>query len=83
MNYKIKVEGGFTGIPRTYQGKIVLSSAEILKLLDSIESSSNELESFPDGMIYHIEISYKNEVYKVVYNDKTIPMVFRKILQGD
>lgn len=80
MNYKIKTEGGFTGIPQIFEGEMVLSSEETAKLLSLMKQSFKANENLRDGMTYVVEIRYAGEVCTAVFNDNNIPALIRKMM---
>ena len=82
MKYEILVEGGFTGIPKKYEGEIDLPSEEINTLINLMKGATKVNENLRDGKIYNVEIGYTNNVFRAVFSDKNIPAAIRKIVAG-
>ncbi len=81
MKYKLLIEGGFTGIPKEYEGELTLGENDsilLLKTLDNVISKPSE--QMRDGLSYHLKIVDNDKVYQALFDDSNIPMEFRKLI---
>ncbi len=80
MKYEIFVNGGFANIPKQYQGEIDLPDVEKNILLQTMRKKPMPLNEIHDGYIYHINLIDKDNEYKCVFNEHTLPEQVRQFI---
>ncbi len=82
MKYKIRIDGGFTGFPREYEGDIKLEARKAEELLLALDTSSRKVEGeWPDALHYTIEVQQDAIIRKAVFSEPGVPVVLREFLQ--
>lgn len=80
MKYKISVEGGFTNIPKTYEGELSLSPEESSLLFALMMKPNEQKEALRDGLTYAVSLSDSDKVLEANFDDSNLPEAIRKIL---
>lgn len=80
MKYKVIVEGGFTGIPREYEGELGLTPIETKSILEGMNMGGTENQNIRDGLNYIIEIENNNKMVLRKFDEATIPQSIRKFI---
>ncbi|MCJ7465587.1 MAG: hypothetical protein MUO53_02720 [Maribacter sp.] len=81
MKYQIKVEGGFTGITKEYNGEMHFSPDErkaILKLLQNPVKSKNT--GLRDGFVYSFMLRDGTSSYTAHFDEANLPITLRNVL---
>jgi hypothetical protein len=81
MKYKVSITGGFTGIPREYEGELDLEEdkeKQLLGILSAAPSSKNEL--LRDGRIYRIELTTGSRDFRSEFDDSNLPSELRSFI---
>lgn len=82
MKYKIRIDGGFTGFPREYDGEIKLEAQKAAELLSALETSTKKAEGgWPDALHYTIEVQHDAISRKAAFTEPGLPGVIREFLQ--
>lgn len=82
MKYKIEITGGFTGIPKSYEGELPLEGAEKKVLLQTLGHSSVENEQLRDGQQYHISFDDGDRVYAAAFAEHSLPPELRTLIDN-
>jgi len=78
MKYTISIEGGFTGIPRHYQGEIELDRDVQEELLDALQMEvAPGGERIPDALRYSIELEQAGKTNRAVFTEQHLPAKLR------
>jgi hypothetical protein len=81
MKYFVKIDGGFSGIPKTYEGEIDTGRGEASRLMrllgDTIRAENPDLR---DAFNYKITLYDRGKAASGSYNDAQLPMELRKFL---
>lgn len=80
MKYKILVEGGFTGIPKTYEGELDLNAEESSLLFALMMEPEEQNEQLRDGYRYDVSLSDSDVALRASFNDSSLPQAIREIL---
>ena len=81
MKYKIRIEGGFMGFPRDYEGEMQLEEAMAMELLSAMErAAKSERAAWPDAMHYTIELQHGSQTRKASYAEPGLPGTIREFL---
>ena len=82
MKYEIEIEGGFSNIPKKFEGEIELDKNSQKELIRLFEVSNENESTIPDGFSYHfLMIDDKNKMYKARFNEKNLPENLRSFVQ--
>lgn len=80
MIYKIQVEGGFTAIPREYEGEIAMSSMEKTELFDLMRNQPKPNLDLRDGYSYIITLIDGDDRLNARFDESTLPQAIRKMM---
>jgi len=80
MRYEILVEGGFTGIPRKFEGKLNLDRKEISVLLESMNAAKPININLRDGHLYNVTLFDNEKTVEAQFEEKTLPGVIRRLV---
>ena len=80
MKYRVLIEGGFTGIPREYEGELALNEKERLILLKSLDNVPMPNEQLRDALCYQLKLIDQDMVYQAQFDDSNLPMEIRKFI---
>jgi hypothetical protein len=81
MNYQIKIDGGFSGIPEIYEGEIASESEEVsrfMKLLQKLPPPGNP--DLRDALHYRITLQAMGKEASAVFNDAQLPGELRQLV---
>ena len=82
MKYKIRIDGGFTGFPRDYDGEVELEGPKAIALLSALEASPEAGGgNWPDALHYTIEVQHGTVSRKAAFSEPDIPAAIREFLQ--
>ncbi|MDC6351510.1 hypothetical protein PP178_08080 [Zeaxanthinibacter sp. PT1] len=82
MKYKVIVDGGFTGIRRTYEGDVSLDEEERKILLSALRES--HLPTKPplnDGEQYSWFLENDDDIIEAIFDEQNHPPALRKFLE--
>ncbi|GGW21741.1 hypothetical protein [Arenibacter certesii] len=83
MKYEINIEGGFTGIPKTYKGEQSLNNEEKTKLLLSLQKTfADENTKTRDGFNYKLKLTDHEIVYNFEFDEFNIPKEVRMFIES-
>jgi len=82
MKYEIFVEGGFTGIPKKYEGNIDMSEENVSRLLDVMNNPNISDSSIKDGFLYRVTLFDTEKTIEAQFDEKTIPPIIRQLIAG-
>ncbi len=80
MKYEIFVEGGFTGIPKKYEGNINMSEESALRLLDLMNNPNPLDNAIKDGFLYHVTLFDSEKTIEAQFDEKTLPPIIRQLM---
>jgi len=80
MKYKILVEGGFTGIPKIFEGELDLNAEESSRLFALMMEPEEQNEQLRDGYRYNVSLSDSDVALSAIFNDNNLPQAIRGIL---
>lgn len=81
MKYTITIEGGFTGIPKEYEGILELEGKKEKQLLSYLEDTPTGLnESLRDGRVYRIKLTTASGDCEAVFDDSNLPGELRRFI---
>lgn len=81
MKYKITIEGGFTGIPKEYEGDIELNEAERNVLVCTMDTPVQPLnKKMRDGFLYRLKLADRDETFHMVFDDSNLPVQVREFI---
>lgn len=81
MKYKVTIEGGFTGIPKEYEGVMDVErekEKQLLRCLEAIPPGHNE--SLRDGRLYRIKLTTASRDCQSVFDDSNLPGELRSFI---
>ncbi|NNF19927.1 MAG: hypothetical protein HKN61_09110 [Flavobacteriaceae bacterium] len=81
MKYKVIVDGGFTGIRRTYEGDVKLKGEELQSLIAALRES--HLPTKPplnDGEQYSWFLEDDDNTIEAIFDEQNHPPALRKFL---
>ncbi|MFS4468296.1 protealysin inhibitor emfourin [Maribacter sp. 2210JD10-5] len=81
MEYKIKIEGGFRGLPEVYIGETDLSPQEQEELIAALQNPPEKNHNVRDGFSYLISFITDNGLHTNTYDDTNMPAQLRKFIQ--
>ena len=79
MKYEILVEGGFTGIPRKYEGDLDLDQEGISRLLELMNASSPPSTEIRDGLTYHVTLFDNEKSIEALFDENALPKEIRAL----
>ncbi|WP_273566809.1 hypothetical protein [Maribacter halichondriae] len=82
MKYEIHVEGGFTGIPKKYEGNIDISEKDTSRLLDLMNNPNPLDNDIRDGFLYHVTLFDTEKTIEAQFDEKTLPPIIRQLMTG-
>ncbi|SHI87398.1 protealysin inhibitor emfourin [Pseudozobellia thermophila] len=80
MKYKIEITGGFTGIPKSYEGELPLKGAEKKELLRTLRSPSVGNEALRDGQHYSLSFEDGDKTYAAAFAEHSLPRELRELI---
>jgi hypothetical protein len=81
MKYKVRIEGGFMGFPRDYEGEVQLEEEKAMELFSVMErSAKSERAGWPDAMHYTIELQHGSKTRKAAFSESGLPGSIREFL---
>ncbi|HET8735537.1 MAG TPA: hypothetical protein VFM69_02955 [Pricia sp.] len=81
MKYEILIEGGFTGIPKEYEGEIELREDTKQSLFEALEREKKpENTALRDGLQYRLKLSDSENVHQARYDEKNLPLRLRQFI---
>lgn len=81
MKYSVTIEGGFTGIPKEYEGIVDLEGEEEKELLSYLETAPPARnESLRDGRLYRIKLTTESRDCLAVFDDSNLPVELRSFI---
>lgn len=81
MKYEILIEGGFTGIPKKYNGHMDVQEEVKENLLEFLGPKTNsENEALRDGLQYHFKLIDGQEEYNARFNETNLPLNLRQFI---
>ncbi|MGI9550107.1 MAG: protealysin inhibitor emfourin [Aurantibacter sp.] len=80
MNYEILVEGGFTGIPKKYEGDMALTEERLLELLKLMNASKPSNSNLRDGFLYRVTLFDNDKSIEAQFEEDNLPEAIREIL---
>jgi len=80
MRYEILVEGGFTGIPKKYEGEVTLNSKEKTELFDLMMDSAPSNKKLRDGLKYKVTLIDSDKTLEATFGDANLPKAIRDVL---
>lgn len=82
MKYRITVEGGFTGIPKSYEGEVTIKANEARILLSALETPQKTGNpALRDSFLYRFQLSGEGKVAEGLYDDSNLPEILRTFLE--
>lgn len=83
MKYKVSIEGGFSGIPRLYQGELSWRGEDARALLGALDKAGTMgHKNWPDMQEYHIEITEGDETCQARIPESNLPRIVRKFIDA-
>jgi len=81
MKYHIIIEGGFTGIPKEYEGEMVVQEETETKLLEEMQQFTDQTnKNLRDGLVYSISIETQNALLSQVFSETKLPPALRDLI---
>lgn len=81
MKYKIRIDGGFTGFPRDYDGEVELTRPKAAALLSALEVlPETRAANWPDALHYTIEVQHGTVSRKATFSEPDMPAAIRDFL---
>ncbi|WP_150450883.1 hypothetical protein [Arenibacter lacus] len=83
MKYKMTIEGGFVGIPKTYQGEHRMDNKEKSQLIHHLQKTSPKRNTNArDALTYHLELTDQDRVYNFEFDEFNIPKEVRMFINS-
>lgn len=82
MKYKIEISGGFTGIPKFYEGERHLNEIQKEKLLDLLKTSDSKNSPIRDGQKYSFLFTEGQDIYAAEFGENNLPSELRQIMDS-
>jgi hypothetical protein len=80
MKYSIRIEGGFTGIPKEYHGDIELDTIFKQNLLKALTKDQEENSMLRDGLKYQVAFSDKEQDFQQNFDETNVPTEVREFI---
>lgn len=80
MEYKIQIEGAFTGIPKEYKGERILGEGERELLLNALKGTRPNNQQLRDGLKYHVELKDDKGIFTAEFDEGNLPPEIRKFI---
>jgi len=80
MKYEILVEGGFTGIPKKYEGNIDMPEENVSQLLDVMNNPNLLDTAIKDGFLYQVTLFDNEKTIETQFDEKTLPLMIRQLM---
>ncbi|HEA20862.1 hypothetical protein LCGC14_1428970 [marine sediment metagenome] len=81
MKYEILIEGGFTAIPREYEGAIEMQKETKRMLFNLFEKKlPPENQNLRDTLQYHLKLIDGNEEYNACFDETNLPLPIRQFI---
>ena len=81
MKYEILIEGGFTGIPKKYQGDIELGEEDKQDLWHAfIRNEQVHNPNLRDGRTYQITLVEGDKVQRASFGETDLPLSIRQFI---
>ena len=83
MRYEIKVEGGFTGIAKTYEGDIELKGETKEVLLNLFRTNfAQDNQNLRDVPRYHLKLTEGEEEHLAQFDETNLPLPIRQFISS-
>ncbi|MDO6517875.1 protealysin inhibitor emfourin [Zobellia uliginosa] len=80
MKYQINIEGGFTGIPKQFEGELKLDKEAEKDMLEAVSVKREDHSHLRDGFTYTVKFSDGKEVYESQFNESNLPENLRRFI---
>ncbi|MDT7830530.1 hypothetical protein RQM65_17815 [Pricia sp. S334] len=81
MKYEILIEGGFTGIPKEYNGHIEVEDKAKENLFEAFDRKlTPENTALRDGLHYYLKLVDGEEEREARYDETNLPMPVREFI---
>ncbi|MFC4096778.1 protealysin inhibitor emfourin [Euzebyella saccharophila] len=82
MRYRIEISGGFSGIPKTYEGRANIEKEQLEKIIHYLEENTNESNpDLRDGQQYSFQIEEGTQSHSALFTEKSLPTELRQLLE--
>lgn len=83
MKYVVEISGGFTGIPKRYEGELSMTAEEEKSILDAMtDQAGSENPYLRDSQVYTIELTTEGVSMKRTFTEPAIPDIIRRFMEG-
>lgn len=82
MRYRIEISGGFSGIPKIYEGSADIEKEQLEKIIPYL--GDNNKESNPnlrDGQQYSFQIEEGTQKHSAIFTEISLPTELRQLLE--
>ena len=81
MKYEIRIEGGFTGIPKEMNGEIDLPEQDLKGLRHLLNQDPSPTNfNIRDGQTYHLKLIEGDEVHLASFEETNLPLPIRRFI---
>ncbi len=80
MKYKINIEGGFTGIPKQFEGEVKLDKNKEREMLDAVGEKREDHSHLRDGFTYTVKFTGDDGVYESQFGESNLPSSIRSFI---
>lgn len=80
MKYRIKIEGGFVGTIREYNGEIFLKKSDTESILKDMTEVPANNENLRDGLLYNIELEKEDAIFHKAFDEGSLPLSIRNLI---
>lgn len=81
MKYYIKIQGGFTGIPKILEGEVLLDPEKTRKLLEALgKPGSDKAANWPDALHYTVQLVDGSRTREAEYREDELPALIRNFV---
>ncbi|CAM4394183.1 hypothetical protein ACU8V7_26160 [Zobellia nedashkovskayae] len=80
MKYDINIEGGFTAIPKHFEGEVKLGKEEEKEMREAVSLKREDHSQLRDGFTYTVKFTDEDGIYESQFNESNLPKKIRHFI---